>query len=167
LTQPPAVVDLLTQVSVPPEVGVVPRSRLPPFRPPLVDGVDGFPEEGAVGRRQQALAMLPAAALRSSCREVVAVESGAALAAPSPLLRPSGVALRAALPRGKPRICRYGRCYECQRAMRPGVTPQGEPYLSCSFNKGPGQHTFRRIGGGEARRLGFPARMVRKVRVAF
>ncbi len=161
LTQEPLLVDLLTQVPLSSDVASPLRSRRCRKRP--LSGKRGHSPPAPQALCAVESATTGARSLSSQEPSVAALAASSAVPA---LAAPRGwphavVAVRASRP------CRYGRCRWCSRALRPGITLAAEPLLRCSNSRGPGQHTWRIVHDEEASRLGFPKRILRRVRVAF
>ena len=66
------------------------------------------------------------------------------------------------------RSTRWGRCRECTRAMRPGVTVGGSPYVSCPQWRPLNAHHERQwLTRDDLSRLDFPQVFLRRTRIAF
>ena len=66
------------------------------------------------------------------------------------------------------RPTRWGRCRECTRAMRPGVTVGGSPYVACPQWRAVSAHRERVwLTRDDLRRLDFPQVFLRRTRIEF
>ncbi|MCP4243655.1 MAG: hypothetical protein GY772_24135 [bacterium] len=184
--QAPVVIDLLTQVSAElPGSGDAMEQATEPRRPCIcgrrwkrgalsesrgLRAARGHAPCGQETCRPRSPVRAPSCGPEPPAQEAMA--SGAAPAAPPmPRAPRSPRRGRLAIPSAASRPCRWGRCRNCHRALRPGITLRGEPFLGCSgYNRKSFSlvtHTYRRLSEGDAMLAGFPARMLRRVTLGF
>eukprot|EP00969_Alexandrium_andersonii_P248779 10994179-Alexandrium_andersonii.AAC.1 len=63
---------------------------------------------------------------------------------------------------------RWGRCYSCRRALRPGVSARVSPFLRCpQYRADPGHRLCMVLMVAQMQATDFPRVMLRRARVGF